>query len=134
MLWSILCPPCILWVFNFYVFADAIRPGSHPARLLTRQLTPHVSIYDSSLAAAQNRPFVSVKNVSFLFRKRAREREGERVREIRRREQSGQCEIVKQDLCFLSRADALSECLLLVGPTARFLWCDITETTTSHSF
>lgn len=54
--------------------------------------------------------------MSFLFRKRAREREGERVREIRGREQSGQCEIVKQDLCFLSRADALSECLLLVGP------------------
>lgn len=34
--------------------------------LLTLQLTPHGSIYDSSLAAAQNRPIVSPKNVSFL--------------------------------------------------------------------
>lgn len=82
MLWSILRPPCILWVFNLYVFADAIRPGSHPARLLTQQLTPHVSIYDSSLAAAQNRPFVSVENVSFLFRKRVREKEGESKRDM----------------------------------------------------
>lgn len=82
MLWSILRPPCILWVFNLYVFADAIRPGSHPARLLTQQLTPHVSIYDSSLVAAQNQPFVSVENVSFLFRKRVREREGESERDM----------------------------------------------------
>lgn len=49
-----------------FLWPTLILPGTQPALLLTLQLTPHGSIYDSSLAAAQNRPIVSPKNVSFL--------------------------------------------------------------------
>lgn len=55
-----------VYEFYFYVCSTLILPGTQQALLFTQQLTPHCSIYDSSLAAAQNHPFVSAKNVSFL--------------------------------------------------------------------
>lgn len=46
--------------------------GPEQAQLLMELLTPHGSVYDSSLAAAQNRLFVGEECVSFW----GREREG----------------------------------------------------------